>query len=90
MSRRISPWSLVEIEWWDAHSCEAGWQDLDTVLSSHGPLLILSVGYLAHQDQQGLSLLASRRADEPIGSGHTFIPHACVRTINVLREGETK
>jgi hypothetical protein len=69
---------LVYIEW-DDHHANASWQD--TV--DHDPAHCMSIGWLYHENNKGLTLI-SNVTDDTVGNSQ-FILKSCITKRKVIR-----
>jgi hypothetical protein len=77
---------LVYLEWKD-HCGDGGWANVDTF---HGPALIRSVGWVAKEDDEGISIAACladnvNREDESPTGNLQYILKCCIVKRTVLK-----
>jgi len=81
---KLKLWAPVCVEWSDAHGGDDGWQPFDP---SHiaTPVPITSVGLLAAQNRQGVTLVMSRNGITNDIASYLFVPRVNIVSIRELR-----
>jgi hypothetical protein len=76
---------LIEVDWFDAESC-GGWLERDTMAAKLTKSLTQkSVGYLLHEDKQGILLVQTYQVDGDMVADGLFIPAAYIKDKRELR-----
>lgn len=86
---RLTPYSIVLVEWADAHCSEGGWMDLDEY-KDDGEVIVSTVGFLIPVGEDGskdghVTVWQSVADNDAIHGFH--IPVAMVRKLTVLTGG---
>lgn len=85
---RLAPYSIVLVEWADAHCSDGGWLDLDEY-KDDGEVIVSTVGFLIPVGEDGskdghVTVWQSIADEDAIHGFH--IPVAMVRKLTVLAE----
>lgn len=76
---------LVAVVWNDAHASSAELIDQASIVESHKPKEVITLGWLMREDEAGVSVCAEYVAE--LGyRGHTFVPRSLVKQIIILKK----
>jgi len=73
---------LVILRWDDAHAYDSEMEESEI---NHQAIPITTYGLLLRDDEIGVSI-ANEQTSETTYRGHTFVPRAMVRSVQVLRK----
>lgn len=80
---------LVYLEWVDASAIH-GWQSLDDIQRDGAPLVIQSVGWIVHETDDAITLVAHMHKDNPNAvrqmSDPLTIPKGIIRERRTMRK----
>jgi hypothetical protein len=86
---KLTECPLVLVKWYDAHDAlETGWHEWADIYRKAKLAECTSVGYLFHQDEQKIVLVADECGE--FGSRITVIPGNWVEDIEFLKKSKSK
>lgn len=84
---KLTDCDLVLVRWLDAHDAlEQGWNEWAEIYKKAKPAKCTSVGWLFHQDEEKIVLVADTCGD--MGSRITVIPGNWIQDIEIITEQE--
>lgn len=87
---RLALGSLVYVEWADhSMSASVGWVDLDKAKALR-PAVFTTVGFVAHEDDDCLVLMATIDSDLDCASGVVCILQCAIKSLAVLAKPKTR